>query len=67
MACICLYQGRRRHFESGTAIGRGRCSPSAKGTSGREDERGQNSPIFNEMKKKLMNYSEQSDFFTFNE
>ena len=35
-----MLQGRRRLFESGTAIQRRRCSPSVKGTSGGEHERG---------------------------
>ena len=36
---VCL-QGRRRHFESGTALERRRRSTSAEGTSGGEHERG---------------------------
>ena len=35
-----MQQGCRRLFESGTAIERRRCSPSAEGTSGGEQERG---------------------------
>ena len=35
-----LIQGRRRHFESGTAIERRRRSPNVEGTSGGEHERG---------------------------
>ena len=38
---VCVkIQGRRRLLESGTAIERRRCSPSAEGMSGGEHERG---------------------------